>query len=426
MWPFSVFERKMNSSEIQSKNFRYHIIEGTLYISTTTVLISTQTTMPALIKRLGGSDVLVGTWPVVMYLAYFLPQMISANRSSAIQYRKPFVIKLGFIQRLNILILACVIALWGESAPALALFFLFLLFISNQTASGSVSPVWMDFLLKTTSRETRGKLVGWRASLAAMLGLVNGLILTVLLTMISFPYNYAAVIGLAFLYQMGSLAAQNKVVEEHPSIVSNPVHFSELFDRMRSIIMNNRPFRKFLIASSLLTVSFTSAAFFTVAAMKRFSLSESMVGIFAVVMIIGQILSGIVLGWVADAKGTKSALLICGISLLLAIATALFAQSVVWFFFVFVLLGINVGAEIFMRYNFAAECAPAGDRPMYVGIMNTWFAPIYLISPLAGWLSTVYGYNIIFWLSLAVGSIGIVLLAGTPDLRAEKLALSSK
>jgi len=416
----------MSSSEIQSKNFRYHIIEGMLYIGTTSALISTQTTMPALIKRLGGGDVLVGTWPVVMYLAYFLPQVISANRSRAIQYRKPFVIRLGFIQRLNILVLACVIALWGESFPVLALIFLFVLFISNQMASGSVSPVWMDFLVKTTSLENRGKLVGWRISLAALLGLVNGFILTMLLTMISFPYNFAVVIGLAFLFQMGSLAAQQKIVEEHPSIVTAPSRLPELYKRMLSIVKGNRPFRKFLIASSLLTVSFTSAAFFTVAAMKRFDLSESTVGIFTVVMIIGQILSGIILGWVADAKGTKSALLICGSSLLLAIAAALFANSVIWFFLVFVLLGINVGAEMFMRYNFAVECAPDGDRPMYVGIMNTWFAPIYLISPLAGWLSTVYGYNFIFWLSLAAGCVGIILLAGTPDQRADKLALSSK
>jgi hypothetical protein len=426
MWPFSVFERNMSSSEIQSRNFRYHIIEGALYISTTSALISTQTTMPALIKRLGGGDVIVGSWPVVMYLAYFLPQMISANKSSAAQYRKPFVIKLGFIQRLNILALACVIVLWGESLPALALGLLFLLFISNQMMSGSVSPVWMDFFVKTTSLENRGKLVGWRVSLAAMLGLVNGFILTIFLTILPFPYNYASIIGLAFFYQMGSLAAQDKIVEEQPSAVTAPVRLSELYNRMWTIVKGNRPFRKFLIASSLLTASFTSAAFFTVAAIKQFDLPESMVGIFAVVMIIGQIISGVIMGWVADAKGTKTALLICGISLLSAIVTALFAQSVIWFFFVFVLLGINVGAEMFMRYNFATECAPVGDRPMYIGIMNTWFAPIYLVTPLAGWLSMVYGYNLIFCLSLAVGSIGIILLTGTPDLRAEKLALSSK
>jgi MFS family permease len=416
----------MSSNDIQSRNFRCHIIEGALYISTTVALISTQTVMPALIKRLGGGDVLIGTWPVVIYLAYFLPQVVSANKSSAAQYRKPFVIKLGFIQRLHILLLACVIALWGKSAPMLALIFLFLLFISNQMTSGSVSPVWMDFLAKTTSPENRGKLVGWRTSLGAVLGFVNGFILAVLLTIISFPYNYAAVIGLAFLYQMSSLVAQQKVVEEQPSAVTAPVRLSELFARMRFIVAGNRPFRMFLVASALLTASFTSVAFFTVAAMKRLDLSESAVGIFTVVTIIGQIFSGVVLGWVADTKGTKSALLICGISLLLSIVTALFAPSVIWFYFVFVCMGINVGAEMSMRYNFAVECAPEGDRPMYVGIMNAWFAPVYLISPFAGLLSAVHGYNCVFWLSLVIGSAGIILLVKTPDLRAEKLALSSK
>jgi hypothetical protein len=161
----------MSSNNIQSRNARYHIIEGVLYISTG-ALISAQTMMPALIKRLGGSDVLIGAWPVVVYLAFFLPQVISANYSSASQYRKPVVIKRGFIQRLHILLLAGVIALWGESAPTLALILMFLLFISNQATAGSVSPIWMDFLAKTTSPESRGKLMGWRTSLAAALGLV--------------------------------------------------------------------------------------------------------------------------------------------------------------------------------------------------------------------------------------------------------------
>jgi len=108
--------------------------------------------------------------------------------------------------------------------------------------------------------------------------LVDGFILTVLLTMISFPYNYAAIIGLAFLCQISSLVAQQKIVEEQPSAVTVPVRLSELFARMRFIVAGNRPFRMFLVASVLLTGSFTSVAFFTVAAMKRFDLSEPAVG----------------------------------------------------------------------------------------------------------------------------------------------------
>ena len=93
--------------------------------------------------------------------------------------------------------------------------------------------------------------------------------------MLRFPYNYASAIGLAFIFQMSSLVVQRKVVEGTPSVVSSPVRIPDLFTRVRLIVAGNRLYRKFLIASALLIVSFSSAAFFTVAAMKKFDLSES-------------------------------------------------------------------------------------------------------------------------------------------------------
>ena len=219
---------------------------------------------------------------------------------------------------------------------------------------------------------------------------------------------------------------QRKVIEGIPSEVAQPMRILKLFSHLRSIVTINHVFRRFLIASALLTISFSSVAFFVVAAMKRFDLAESVIGIFTIVMIGGQIISGLFLGWIADAKGTKSALVLCGISLLLAIATALLAPSVEWFYVVFALLGVNIGAEVSMRYNFAVDCAPEEDRPMYIGFMNAWFAPFYLVTPLTGWLSTFYGYNCIFALSLIIGITGIVLLIHTPNPRINKLALSSK
>jgi MFS family permease len=408
----------MKSHDQQSRNERYHIMEGALYISTG-ALIPVQTMMPALIKRLGGSDVLIGTWPVVVYLAYYLPQIFSANYSGTLQYRKSTVLKYGFLQRMHLLLLAGVIAVGGASAPTLCLALLFLLYISNQATSASISPLWMDFLVKTTSPERRGKIMGWRVSLGAFFALFNGFILTAMLTMLRFPYNYASAIGLAFLFQMSSLAAQKKIVEELPSPVSTPERLADLFARVRSMVAGNRLFRKYLIASGLLTLSFSSAAFFTIAALKRFNLSEYMVGIFTVIMIAGQILSGVFLGWLADTKGTKSALVVCGMSLVLAITTALLAQSSTWFYFVFLFFGINVGAETAMRYNFAVECSPEGERPMYVGLMNAWFAPFYLITPVAGLVAASYGYNVVFTLTLIIGIIGNILLIRMPNPRLE-------
>ncbi len=268
--------------------------------------------------------------------------------------------------------------------------------------------------------------MGWRVSLAAVFALLNSFILTALLILFPFPYNYASAIGLAFLFQMGSLAAQRNVVEDIPSLISTPVRLSELFSHVRSIVAGNRTYRKFLVASVLLTISFSSAAFFTIAAIKQFNISEYTVGIFTILMIVGQIVSGVFLGWLADTKGTRSALLVCGASLLIAVAAALSAQSVFWFYFVFFFFGINVGAEVSMRYNFAVECAPEGERPMYIGLMNASFAPFYLLTPFAGLVSESFGYDFVFALLLIVGLFGFMLLLRLPNQRFEKLALSSK
>jgi MFS family permease len=415
----------MSSKEVLQQNTKYHFIEGVLYISTN-ALISPQTVMPALIQRLGGNDILIGSWPIVVYLALFVPQLFSAYYSSGSQFRKPAVIRRGFIQRMNILILAIAIALFGSSMTSLALFLLFLIFISNQVASGVTSPIWMDFVAKTTPPQSRGKLLGYRTSIGAAIGLFNGFILTALLTTIAYPYNYAAAFGLAFLYQMASLVAQQKVVEDEPSIPLQPVHVSDMLSKIKSIYSTNHLFRKFLIASGLLTISFSSVAFFTVAALQKFHLQESEVGLFTVLMIVGQIVSGVVLGWLADLKGTKLALILCGGSLVVAIVLSLIAPTVNWYYWVFIFMGINTGAEIFMRYNFAVECAPEQDRAMYVGLMNAWLAPFYILTPFAGWLSASYGYNSVFILSLVFGLFGILLLSKLPEPKVSKLAISSK
>jgi MFS family permease len=413
-------------TKIKSSNFYYHTVEGALYVGTTIALISPQTTMPALIKRLGGSDVLIGAWPVVAYLAFFLPQIFSANYSKNLIFLKQAVLKRGLLQRLHILLLSVVVALLAGSFPVTALASIFIIFISNQIMCGLVSPVWMDFFAKTTLPEKRGRLVGLRASSAAVMGLLNGGILTALLAVFVFPYNYAVIICLAFLYQMGSLAAQRKVVENVPSVASAPVRIQDLFMHVRGIIGRNLAFRKFLFASALMVMSFTAVAFFTVAAIKRFSLPESAVGVFTVLTVTGQILSGIVIGWIADMKGTKTALAICGLSLFISISVVLAAASEIWYYFAFPFLGVNIGAEMFMRYNFAVECAEEGSHAMYIGIMNGFLAPFYLLSPLAGLLSSYYGYEAVFSISVVLAFLGIVLLIRMPEPHGRKLAISLK
>jgi MFS family permease len=406
-------------------SFRAHTIEGALYLGTNS-LLSPQTMFPALVYRLGGNDLAVGAIPVVVYLSYFLPQVFSANAVSKTPFRKPFVLSWGLAQRIQILLLAIAVGVLGNSFPSLALCCVFVMYGMSQATSGTISPRWADFVAKTVAPNNRGKLLGLRTSLGAVLGFLNGFVLVAFLAYIPFPWSYASVFGLAFLFQLSSVIAQRWVVEDQASRVATPAPIGELFTRVKKIIRTNHIYRRFLFASTLLTISLISVAFFTVAALKKFSLNESYVGLFTVITIAAQIVSGVVLGWLSDRRGNKIALLICAGSLFSATLLALLASQLWIYYIVFFFMGMNIGAETMLRYNFAVDCAPEDGRAMYVGLMNAWFAPFYLCNLLAGWLSNHYGYDAVFGIALVAGACGLALLWKTPEPRKQKLAVAPK
>lgn len=78
------------------------------------------------------------------------------------------------------------------------------------------------------------------------------------------------------------------------------------------------------------------------------------------------------------------------------------------------------------RYNFAVNCAPENERPPDVGMMNAWLAPFYLSATLGGWLSDMFGYNVVFVAGLAAACCGMLILSHLPSANPRQLAVSSK
>ncbi|MBI3005070.1 MAG: MFS transporter [Ignavibacteriales bacterium] len=415
----------MDSTTTYKKNFRFHLLEGGLYLSTHSILYA-PVFFPALILKLGGNNVVVGAFPVMVYLAFLLPQVLSPHFVRTKAYRKPTVIFFGFIQRGFILLLAIAIAVFGQDYPRGALVLLIVIFTLNQVISGIASPAWFDLVAKTTKDKDRGKLMGLRTSFGALLGLVNGSLLTFFLATWAFPFNYSAVIVVVFCFQFISLFLQKRLVESEESQVELGSPLTDMFHRIMSILKNNRTFRRFLFSSALLTIGLTPVGFFLSAAMSRFSVSESYVGWFTLTIVITQIVSGVSLGMLADRYGHRFVLLICGAVVGLASLVAFLSSSLVYFFPVFILVGINLSLEMMTRYNFAVDCAPVNERPMYVGFMNAWLAPWYAFSLLGGWAVEQVGYDAVFLSGVVFTGAGLLVLQATSDPRPSKLALSSK
>lgn len=374
-----------------------------------------QVVFPALVTKLGGGNVAVGAIPVLVYLCYFLPQVFAGNHAGRSPYRRPWVLSAGIVQRVQILILSIMIVLLGKDFPTVTLVLFFVSFGVNQIVAGLSSPQWFDFVAKTTLPEQRGRLMGGRSSVGALLGFVNGAVLTTFLTYFSFPWDYGATFFLAFLYQIASWLVLRKVSGEQPSEIVPPIPLASLFGRVSDLLRSDRRFWLFLVASALSVIGLMPAGFFAVAALKRFSLPDSYVGFFTMTFLAAQILFGGLLGWVADRKGHKSILLVCAAAMMAASTISMFAQSHLWFFMVFLLVGMLMGMEMITRYNFASECADATTRPLYIGIMNAWLAPFYLSSLVGGWLSDLAGYNFVFVAGGLFSLAGLLLLTRISD-----------
>jgi MFS family permease len=404
----------MSDDSTLRRNFWIHVIEGGFYISTG-VLMSAQTVFPALVARLGGGNVAIGSIPIIVSLMFFLPQIISANYVRSIPYRKQWTLSLGISQRTLILVLALTMAVFGAHIPALALVGFFVFFVTNQVLAGLGSPVWYDLLAKTTAPSDRGKLMGLRVSAGALLGLVNSFILTLLLSYLSFPYNYSAVFAFAFMLQIASWLVQRNVTETDRSAVEPAIDVRGLIGRLMDILRTNVVFRRFLRSAAVLIIGQMSFGFFMVSAIRKYALSESYVGLFTITMVAAQILTGAFLGWLADRRGHKLALLLCSAASACATGLALVSVSVYFYFAAFFFAGINLGAEVMTRYNFVERCAPQTERPLYVGLMNVALAPFYFSGTFGGWLSDHFGYNVVFATGLIATLGGMILLGRIPD-----------
>ena len=391
------------------RNFVINIVEGSLFISGAT-FISLQTVLPTMVNSLGGGNLAVGALGVIAWGGLFLPQVFSARYVETFQWKKPWTLRLGFVQRILVAVAALLIFIFGESDPSIALSGFLVLYAVMHLVLGTVTPAWFDLVAKVTPVTKRGRLAGFRSSLGGVIALGCGVALTWVLSHYPAPLNYTIAFSLAFALQALSLVVQSGLVEAEPSKTVAKVPVLEFLRQVPSVFKENKGFRNFIVAMMFLVLATISVTFFTVYALEAFQADASTAGIFTMVMVGGQVMSAPAVGYLGDRYGNRASLITAASALLCATICALLAPTLEWFYLVFAFLGVNLGSELMARYNIAMEFAPELRRATYFGLMNAMLAPFYAVSLLGGWLSDLFGYRTVFHIGGACSLAGILLL----------------
>ena len=191
--------------------------------------------------------------------------------------------------------------------------------------------------------------------------------------------------------------------------------------RLPAILRADRDFAWYLGSKCAGTLANMGLGFYTVFALRTLAAPEWQVGRFTLMLLAGQAVASLTMGYVADRVGHKRMMVAGAVGLLAANGLA-FAATQVWHvYLVFLFASLNQAAMTVSDLNLALEYAPERERPTYIALAMSLVAPFAFVSPLiGGLLADAAGYRAVFVLAAvcaAVYAAALVLLVRDPRRR---------
>jgi MFS family permease len=366
--------------------------------------ISATTIVPLFISKLTLSPLPIGIAAVIAQSGWSLPQIFTANSVERLARKKPVVVNLGFfLERL----LAPMLAV---SAPTPALVLFLVTFAWFNVGAGLVATAWQDLIARCFPVDRRGRFFGTSMFVGTSLGMLGAAISAWILKTYPFPTNFVyifafAAIGITISWIFLALTREPVQPVEEPRTTTR-----QFWAKLPDILRRDHNFRHFLIARSLLALGGMGTGFITVAAVQRWGVSDSTVGVYTGVLLLGQTVGNLTFGFLADRFGHKLSLELGALVALFAFLLAWLSPAANWYYVVFALLGIAVGAMVVSGILVIMEFSEPQRRPTYAGMVNSSMGLVSLAAPLIGaWLAKT-SYSWLFALSAFVYLLAFIAL----------------
>jgi MFS family permease len=370
-----------------------------------------RTILPVYIANLTDSEFVIALLSTILATGWLLPQLFTANWVQRLPLKKYVPVTIGFwTERFPIFLL--VPAAWlATISIELSLIFSLILIAWHVIGAGMIAVAWQDMLAKIFPLDRRGKFFGVTNFGGTATGILGASVATWLLGRYSFPYGYvwAFLGGSIFIFISWFFLRLTKEPFVEPK--GPPPSQKEYWTQLPKIIRSDRNFRRFLITQIFTGGGNLAIGFLAVFSVQKWNLPDSQAGIYTIVMLIGQALSNLVFGWLADRKGHKLILEICVLTTALSMGLAAMAPIDSWFYLVFFLTGISAAGFMLSGIMIIFEFCEPEIRPTYIGLNNSFNGVVAIAMPLmGGWLAETYGFPLMFFVSFVICSIGLILL----------------
>lgn len=386
-------------------NFTVNLLDGATFWFGSS-FISAATILPLFISKLTPSLIPIGLVSIITSAGWFLPQLFSARITERFTKMKRIVVGWGlFLERLPVwmMMLSAFIARFLPG-PALVLFLICLAWFS--LGAGVIAPSWMALLAKIFSPEKRGSFLGITMFIGAGMGVIGSAASAWLLEHFEFPNSFMFLFGIAALFITLSWAFLGMTREPIGIVETHDRDWATYWNDLLRILKEDHNYRRYVISNIITTLGGMGFGFVTISAIQRFDVSDATVGLYTLVMLIGQALGNLVLGWMADHFGHKLSVEIGILATFLAFVLTLVMPSPGFYYIVYGLLGLNLSVGVVSGMLVVWEFCETSRVPTYSGLANTTRGVAGLLAPILATTLAEWDYEILF------GVCGFLLLVG--------------
>jgi MFS family permease len=387
-----------------------NVLDGTFFWFGSS-FIAARTILPLYVSHFTDSKLVLGLLSTIAAAGWLVPQLFTANWVQRLPRKKIGVVNVGlFTERLPILMLALTAWLFARS-PTLALVAFFVCFAWHVGGAGAVAVSWQDMIAKIIPLDRRGRFFGITNFGGTATGVLGAMAVAWLLAHYEFPYGYvrcfaAAAVLIFISWVFIALTREPAQVNQE-----SPVSQQEYLRRLPAILRADLNFRRYLVSQIVASLGGMAGGFVAVYAVQRWRLSDGQAGDFTTSLLIGQALSNLLFGVLADRKGHKLVLEMATLCGVLSVALASVAPAPAWFYAVFALSGASLAGFMLSGIMIVFEFSTPDLRPTYIGLSNTLIGVVSAIAPLiGGLLAGVIGYQALFVVASIIGAAGLALL----------------
>ncbi len=284
-------------------------------------------------------------------------------------------------------------------------------------ARGLCSVASKDVLGKTVPKGKRGQLNGWSASLAGMVTLLFGLALLLpYIREFGNAFLGAALVGAGVLWLLAA-AVYASIREERGETEGGANAIRVAFNSL-ALLHSDKPFRRFVIARTLLMCSALSAPYYVALAQQRIGSAGAVLGLLVIASGLASLLSAPVWGQFADRSSKQVMLAAAMVTAATGLAVYLVDRFVpemiatswllpgAYFVLSIAHSGVRVG-----RKTYVVDLASGNNRTAYVSVSNTVIGVMLLVVGSLGALTPVIGNAGMIGLLAAMGVAGALLTA---------------